>query len=196
MTLLVEDGSGIAGASSYIAVAGADAYFAAQANATWAALGPVQKDANLVAGCRYIENTYRGKWKGYRAYEKQGLAWPRVNSAPLLYNQLRIGWVYPATSYLTDLDGFPIYANTVPQRVKDAQCEAALLVATGFDFTQVSNAVVKSASWTVDRVSSTDNFAGAASQRDPKLVAIDQLLLGLILAAPGATFGNVQIRRG
>ncbi|WP_426269147.1 DnaT-like ssDNA-binding protein [Dyella kyungheensis] len=75
MSLLVEDGSGVAGAEAYISVADADAYFAARGNADWADLDTTAKEAALRKGCDYMEGVYT--WKGMRATKTQTLSWPR-----------------------------------------------------------------------------------------------------------------------
>lgn len=75
MSLIVEDGTGLATAEAYISVADADAYFAARGNAAWSALDQISKEAALRKGCDYMEGRYT--WKGQRATTTQALGWPR-----------------------------------------------------------------------------------------------------------------------
>ena len=76
--LIVEDGSQVAGAESYASVADATAYFAARANATWAALASdAVREAALRNACDYIEAMYGTRWKGERVATTQALSWPR-----------------------------------------------------------------------------------------------------------------------
>lgn len=77
MALIVEDGTGLADAEAYIAVADADTYFAARGNATWAALTTEQKEQALRKGADYMGATYGLRWKGERTVETQALDWPR-----------------------------------------------------------------------------------------------------------------------
>lgn len=79
MTLIVEDGTGLSTAESYISVADADTYFAARANATWAALLTAAKEAALRAATDYMEGRYGQLWKGARTSETQALSWPRYD---------------------------------------------------------------------------------------------------------------------
>ena len=77
MALIVEDGSGVAGADSYLSVADADSHHAARGNAGWA--GDVAaKEAALRKAADYLGQTYRLRWLGARVDEGQALDWPRA----------------------------------------------------------------------------------------------------------------------
>ncbi|KGQ19929.1 Phage protein [Lysobacter dokdonensis DS-58] len=103
MALIVEDGSGVAGAESYISVADADTYFAARGNAAWAALTTDQKEQALRKGTDYMEARYR--WRGDRVADGQALSWPR-------------SCVYAF--------GYSVDADIVPERVQRACAELAV----------------------------------------------------------------------
>jgi hypothetical protein len=77
VVMIVEDGTGVTGANSYITVADADAYIEANsfAFADWDALSTAQKEALLVWGTRYID--IRVKWEGTKVYSDLWLSWPR-----------------------------------------------------------------------------------------------------------------------
>jgi hypothetical protein len=77
MTLIVEDGSVVTGAESYISVAEADAYHEKRGNATWDAID--DKEALLRKATDYMTGKYRLRWAGSRADSSQSLDWPRVN---------------------------------------------------------------------------------------------------------------------
>ena len=194
--LTVEDGTGLANADAYVSVADADAYFAARSIAAWAAFDTTAKEVAIRAGTQWLDDTYRGLWKGFRTHDVQSLAWPRDNSPG--YSLLTIvRYVQPQTlAYLYDYDGFPIFANTIPNSLKRAAFEAAYLAATGFDFVKNgSTAAITDTSRTVDRVSYTNKYASPVTQRSAKLVAIDGILIGLITARPGASFGMTRLIR-
>jgi enoyl reductase-like protein len=76
MGIIVEDGTGLANANSYIDSTYADTYFADRGITGWASL--TNKDALLIQATDYIETVYYGKWKGERLTTTQALEFPRV----------------------------------------------------------------------------------------------------------------------
>ena len=82
MALVVEDGTGLATAESYISVADASTYFTARGNTTWDALDTDEETAAREAALRkatdYMIATYRDRWEGARYSEDQALCWPRA----------------------------------------------------------------------------------------------------------------------
>jgi hypothetical protein len=77
MALIVEDGSIVDGAESYVTVSEADTYLAARGVAAWAALSPEQKEINLRLATDYLQANYAQRWKGYLVDDLQPLDWPR-----------------------------------------------------------------------------------------------------------------------
>jgi hypothetical protein len=77
MTIIVEDGSGLANAETYCTVAEADAYHTLRGNATWADLDLDVKEALLRKAADYMLQAYRLRWQGYRVKTTQALDWPR-----------------------------------------------------------------------------------------------------------------------
>jgi len=69
------------------------------------------QEANLRTAALYLDNSYR--WKGQRVTSTQALDWPRV--------------------MVEYVDGFPVSSETIPQAIKDAQCEMAYLLQGGAD---------------------------------------------------------------
>jgi hypothetical protein len=79
MTLIVEDGSIVSGAESYISAADADTYFANRNNSVWSALSTqVVKESYLRLATDYMLQAYHLSWDGYRYNVNQPLDWPRV----------------------------------------------------------------------------------------------------------------------
>lgn len=76
MALIVEDGSGLAAAESYISVADADARHAAFGNAGWTGTEPAKEQA-LRRATAYMLQAYRDRWSGSRRTTTQALCWPR-----------------------------------------------------------------------------------------------------------------------
>lgn len=78
MSLIVEDGSGVTGAESYISVANAITYCTNWGYSTWLALTTAQQEQSLRQATTYMISEYRMRWKGRRVLITQGLDWPRV----------------------------------------------------------------------------------------------------------------------
>jgi hypothetical protein len=134
MSFTVEDGTGLSGANSYLSVANADAYWSDRNNASspngnaWTSASQSEKEGALVEASAYLDATYAWVWSNPPNWQgsesplspleaftplvskEQGLRWPR-NAA---YNEM---------TYLLE-DG-------VPEKVKDATAEAALLALDG-----------------------------------------------------------------
>ncbi len=79
MSLITEDGTGLANAESYCSVATASAYFTSHdvPEASWADLETSEKEALLRTATEYIEQTYGARWRGYPMTDTQALSWPR-----------------------------------------------------------------------------------------------------------------------
>lgn len=149
MALIVEDGSIVAGAESYITLADADAYFTARGNATWAALADADKEAALRKATDYMVGRYGLRWKGERVSELQALDWPR------------------SCAYA---NGFLIASDTVPEAVQRACAELAVRASVA-DLSPDVGAQVKSE--TVGPISVT--YADGARQSDAYR-AVDAML--------------------
>lgn len=77
MALVVEDGTGLSTAESYISVSDADARHTALGNTAWTGADSV-KEAALRRATQYMEQAYRLRWLGMRVKADQALSWPRV----------------------------------------------------------------------------------------------------------------------
>lgn len=75
MAFVVEDGTGIDGANSFVDVAYADDYFADRGNTVWAALTEEQKQAALIQASDYVSTQY--SYKGTKIDTSRMLAFPR-----------------------------------------------------------------------------------------------------------------------
>lgn len=105
VSIVVENGSGLANANSYLSVSDADTYWANRANSTWAAYTTDQKAAALIMATQYLDANY--KWRGGLATSTQALGWPR--------------------DLEFDNEGRTI--TGVPQKVKHATAEMAIVAA-------------------------------------------------------------------
>lgn len=73
--IVVEDGSGVVGANSYISTAFVDAYAALRGNSTWATYTAAQKAAACIVASQYLDATQT--WVGVQGAYAQGMQWPR-----------------------------------------------------------------------------------------------------------------------
>ena len=123
ITLVKEDGTGLANANAYASAADGDAYHAGHLYATaWTGATDDQKAAALVMATRLIDGQYQ--FNGLRSQSGQALQWPRVNcpdpdKAPI-----------PVPTSLLLYDPFVPF-SIVPKVLVLATCEMAreLLVA-------------------------------------------------------------------
>ena len=105
LTLIKENGSGLATANAYANAADADAYHEGHLYATaWVGATTEQKETALVMATRLIDAEYQ--FSGVKATFAQALQWPR--------------------SECRDVDGDDeLPSNAVPKAVRDATCEQA-----------------------------------------------------------------------
>lgn len=124
MALIVEDGTGKTDADTYADLEFADAYHVGVGNHRWSEAAPSEKEAALRSAANYMVGRYRHKWKGYRVKIDQRLDWPRHDVE--LEDTAQPG----ATGQVYQFTGlYP--SNSVPEAVKIAQCEFALVALDG-----------------------------------------------------------------
>ncbi len=109
MALIVEDGTGLSTAESYISVADADTYIAAYkgANTTWDGATEADKEIAARQATQYLDGRFY--WKGQVSSSTQVLDFPR----DLIYDEIG-----------TEIEG-------VPTGLEQACATAMLLIVTG-----------------------------------------------------------------
>lgn len=126
--LIVEDGTGLANAESYVSVAYADDYVSKYATPTeaaaWTALDNAGKERALRQGTDFLETRYRTLWVSRRTSQLQRLSWPR--------------------SFVDDADCFPVGSDEVPEQVKRADVIAALQSLRGDMIPNITTGSIKS----------------------------------------------------
>jgi len=157
MALIVEDGSGLAAAESYISEVEADAYHEKRGNTAWDTV--TDKEAVLRKATDYMLQNYRMSWKGVRMNGVQALDWPR-------------GYVYRESFLNGASSSFPYLVpdNIVPVEVKNACAELALRAATADLNPDLSKDIV---SQTVGPISTT---YAANSPQQKRYRGIDMML--------------------
>lgn len=108
--LIVEDGTGVANADSYVSVAEADAYHASRGNTLWAAITLERKEQLLRRASDYLTNTYYGGWIGVAAFNVNLLAWPRNPIEPRHYGLFDLAVPLPVRQAVAEL---ALIANTI-----------------------------------------------------------------------------------
>lgn len=109
MALIVEDGTGLSTAESYISVVDADTYIAAYkgADTTWDAALDAAKEVAARQATQYLDGFYT--WKGIKLTSTQALDWPRSD-------------VY---------DEREVLITGVPTALENATAEMMFLIITG-----------------------------------------------------------------
>lgn len=128
--LVLEDGSGIPGANSYIAVADADIYFAGQIYpGAWATATDNMKIAALMTATRTLDSLMA--WNGRITLPGQALGFPRYG-IPFPVGHAG-GYNSAAWRYGGGLAGCgPMYpVDQIPPELKAATCEMAKLLMAG-----------------------------------------------------------------
>lgn len=113
--MIVEDGTGLVNADSYVTVEFADSYFSTRGITEWTELTQTKKEQALIRATDYIDNIFQ--WCGKKATNTQSLRFPRVN--------------------LVDYEGQSV--EGVPTCLKQAVCDASLLSVNGTELFQTKN---------------------------------------------------------
>ena len=118
MTLIVENGSVVTGAESYITIAQHKVY-CDNRGISYSALTDTQLEQNARKAFDYLLQQYRGKWKGYRKDALQVGDWPRS----FVYLEPFINGAVGAYPYL-------VADNIIPVEVMSAQHELMVRLPT------------------------------------------------------------------
>ena len=161
MALIVEDGTGLADAQSYISVVDADTYHSERGNADWAAADAAAKEASLIKATEYLDGKYGNRWLGWRRSSTQALDWPRDDV----------------------LDELGTEYTGVPRKLAQATTVVALKVIQGADVSPDLDRGGKVHSESVGKITTVFQ-TGAPAQT--LYTAVSRLLTGLVRSAgPG-----------
>ena len=130
MTIIVEDGTGLANAESYVSVVDANTYHSKFGNDAWTDLDTSVKEQLLRKATDYMVAQYRLQYAGYRRYSTQSLDWPRLY-VPLIDS--------------LSANVFPQYVDfdIVPVTVKNACAELALKAYTAILMQDLTQGVIR-----------------------------------------------------
>lgn len=149
MTLIVEDGTGLSTAESYISVADADARMAALGMTNWTDLTEAEKEQALRRATAHMEQAYRQQWKGTRLLRDQALSWPR-------YGVIADSWDIPST--------------VVPGDVANACIDLAFKAAAGDLNPDLTRAIIR------EKVGPLETEYDRYSPQSKRYAAIDRAL--------------------
>ncbi len=170
--LVVEDGSGVTGANSYVEQSIADDYWEDRGDATWDAAISDDKDAALVRATASIDATYRGRFPGYRTHGRgQELEWPRTDAY--------------------DTEDNLIAADEIPVEIIEATCEAALreLATPGATLPDLQPATKRIKAGSVEI-----EYASNASDQPVTFQTIDGILSGILISGSAGGLFGVAVR--
>jgi len=106
MALIVEDGTGMIDADSYMSLVEAADYHTKYTIGTeWASATDANRERALRQASRYIDDVYGARFRGTKVRRDQSLEWPRFSAV--------------------DRDGWVISSSTVPPAAKYATAELA-----------------------------------------------------------------------
>lgn len=161
VSLIVEDGSCVPSANSYVSLDYADKYMRNMGKTSWFSKSEDERKAYLINATLYIDRTYSViGWKGRKKYvnpnKRQALCFPRVE--------------------LFDKDNIEILG--IPEELKQAVCEAGFIAVTTSLFTinSASGEVKKKKAETleIEYFSSGESAKGYIS----RFSVLDSLLAG------------------
>lgn len=168
----------LVGTDSYFSVAEADDYFSSRGVTAWTGTENAKETASR-RGTSYLDNQYRGRWIGIRSEQDQKLAWPRYSDETLY-----------------DSDGYEIADDAIPEQIKTAAMEAALLALTGVTLEPrlERGGMIKSIGKGVGPLRKDIVYMDGAPVTD-RYTAIEGLLRGFVDSMPGSFSGNIRLVR-
>lgn len=172
MSIIVEDGTGISNAETYISVADTDVYLAdiGTPSTSWASLSISAKEIALRVASAFLDMKYM--WKGSRIKLDQGLSWPRIG--------------------VIDNEGFSRDSVSIPKEVRNATAEMALRASNQTLFPdQETSSLLSSDLVKVGPITLKSEFIGGEPP-DTKFTKVDKMLEPLIESI-GAT---IVIQKG
>jgi len=155
MALVLEDGTVVDGANTFISLASAGTYMGNRTDTNWTTASTTEKEQALIQAGMYLNSL---NWKGQKISRDQAMEFPRQN--------------------FYDGDGFLYATNAIPSKVAQAQVEAALKHLGGYDLFPTVKPGDKIKRKKIDVLEK--EFFGGASNNKTDFHVIDGLLKGFI----------------
>jgi hypothetical protein len=115
--MIVEDGTGVTNSNSYVSLVDADAYHLLYDNTNWAGDNTLKETA-LILATQAVDLLYGDRYQSLKYDSGSNLLWPR----------------YPFVDTYGNL-----HQNSIPQVLKNAVCEIALMHLNGDDIVPLYN---------------------------------------------------------
>lgn len=181
MAVIVEDGTGVAGANSYVSAADCGTYATAR-GLTFTPDGT--GDSALIRATTWLDATYINYWPGVPTLGRsQDLQWPRYD--------------VENTTEVTDVDGNTIAKDEIPVEVIDALCEAAIIEQANpgtLSPSVIPGQKLKSASVYQAVEVEYWNSNGGVDDTRPVPTVVDDILSGLIGLTRGPDYHGMTSR--
>lgn len=181
MGLIVEDGTVVPGANSYVTMEQADEYHASRNNTAWAdaeSSPDTAREGALIRAAQWLDNHYRAQFPGAKVGGRaQSMQWPRTGA--------------------TDADGNEIPDDEIPAEMMSAQCEAALReLSSPGSLSPDSNASQRVVREKVGDLEVQYSDGVGADDMAPMFSLIDDILSGLLgdLSAGGSMLFGSTLR--
>ncbi len=129
MTIIVEDGTIVAGANAYTSLNDVDIYHEARLNTIWIDADDEAKEAAMLRATAGMESKYRDRWFGFKSNHNetnapQFLAWPRKDDKKQSTDE---GFTVTTMDPIVDSDGIEIPVDEVHPLVIQAYNEVCLV---------------------------------------------------------------------
>ena len=172
MSIIVETGLVVAGATSFVSRADFVAHCEARGRVLDTYDEDTQIDPAIIKMSDYLNSL---PWKGVKTDRANPMCWPRYGMDTMGWNEIH----QPASSWLgvLDAEGYYIGTSEVPAEVVNAQCEGAWLILTGKDLEPALDRGGQLKSEKYDVVA-FEYFAGASPTTEFK--AVSNRLRGLL----------------
>lgn len=168
MALIVEDGTGLSTAESYISAVDASAYHSLRGNTLWSTMSTNEQEQALRRATDYMGMAYSQAWQGRRVSSTQALDWPRVDVV---------------------VNGWYVDSNVIPVIVKNACAELAFKAAAGELLADQSQGVIR------EEVGPIKVEYDKSSPVNVRYKAIDALLSPYVTGGAGLGSANTRLIR-
>lgn len=160
INLIIEDGSIIENANSYIDLDFADNFHNNHGSENWLSIeSEIEKERNLIKAAFYIDLKYKSRFKGKKINNDQYLEWPREN---------------------VFIDDYKFDNNKIPLLLKQAQAEAA---------NHIENLFITNTNHNIDSISTGSlNISFKDVSNYPEIQSINYLIQPLLFMSMNNTW--------
>lgn len=184
-TIVVEDGTSVAGSNSYCSLQQATDYHTAYGNSAFIDADGDAQTLALVQAAQQIDLLYGAAFIGFYPSVDQSMQWPRMAYLP-------DGDTYTFGG-LMDSNGLYRDGDTIPKELIAAQCHAALLIIQGLSLVydaQDPNENLSEETVKVGEIQTTQKFFSKASRKS--LNRINSMLSPILKSSAG----GIRLVRG